>query len=173
MASLGPEGVPVSGGVFNLFAPTAATDARKMLYALPFYGLDGQPYLLDGFKDVRDHGSFDVWEANTTLYTVIREGHSRQGAVRATGILRIDLVHVLQMVASMQVTGSTSRHRARRDARALQRQLLRNPVAGLRDSRSCPRCRGVLREKKSLGPDLLCARSVRGGLAAVKNPRSR
>lgn len=101
----GPDGAAISAGVFNLFAPTASADARQMLYALPFYGQDGQPYLLDGFKDVRDHGSFDVWEANTTLYVVIREGHSRQGAVRATGVLRIDPLHVLKMVTSMQVTG--------------------------------------------------------------------
>jgi hypothetical protein len=32
-----------------------------MLYALPFIGSDGKSYLLDGFKDVRDHGHFDVW----------------------------------------------------------------------------------------------------------------
>lgn len=104
----GPQGARVSAGVFNLFAETDRPDVRKMLYALPFYGADGQPYLLDGYKDVRDHGSFDVWEANTTLYTVIREGHSRQGNVRACGVLTIDLSHVLRLVASTHVTGADS-----------------------------------------------------------------
>lgn len=108
----GPEGAPVSAGVFNLFVETGDAAARRMLYALPFYGLDGQPYLLDGFKDIRDHGSFDVWAANTTLYTVIREGHSRKGAVRATGVMRIDPVHALRMAATIRVTG---------DARAVER----------------------------------------------------
>jgi cholesterol oxidase len=37
-----------------------------MLYALPFVGTDGQPYLLDGFKVVRDDGRFDVWGATST-----------------------------------------------------------------------------------------------------------
>ncbi len=104
----GSEGAPISAGVFNLFAPSDRPDARKMLYALPFYGEDGQPYLLDGFKDVRDHGSFDVWESNTTLYTVIRHGHSRQGEVRASGILSIDLGHVLKLLASLHVTGAAN-----------------------------------------------------------------
>ena len=53
---------------------------RRMLYALPFVGADGQPYLLDGFKQVRDDGRFDVWGATSTLYTVIRAGHDRTGA---------------------------------------------------------------------------------------------
>ncbi|MFO0577944.1 MAG: GMC family oxidoreductase [Polyangia bacterium] len=104
----GPQGAPVTAGVFNLFVETGVESARKMLYALPFYGTDGNPYLLDGWKDIRDHGSFDVWESTTTLYTTIREGHDRDGAVRALGTLQIDLPLVLQLVASMHVTGTTN-----------------------------------------------------------------
>lgn len=104
----GAHGAQISAGVFNLFAETGQADARKMLYALPFYGEDGQPYLLDGFKDVRDHGHFDVWQANTTLYSVIREGHSRQGEIRATGILYIDLPQVLRLVSTMHVSGAAN-----------------------------------------------------------------
>jgi cholesterol oxidase len=103
-----PEGAPVTAGVFNLFVETGSESARKMLYALPFYGADGKPYLLDGWKDIRDHGSFDVWDATTTLYTAIREGHRRDGTVRALGTLHIDLPLVLQLVASMHVTGTTN-----------------------------------------------------------------
>lgn len=102
------EGASVSAGVFNLFVETGVENARKMLYALPFYGMDGKPYLLDGWKDVRDHGTLDVWESTTTLYTAVREGHSRQGTVIALGLLKIDLPSVLQLVASMQISGTSS-----------------------------------------------------------------
>lgn len=102
------EGAHVSAGVFNLFVETGVQNARKMLYALPFYGVDGKPYLLDGWKDVRDHGTFDVWESTTTLYTTVREGHSRQGAIVALGTLKIDVPSVLQLVASLQISGTQS-----------------------------------------------------------------
>jgi cholesterol oxidase len=62
----GPAGVPVSNGLFNLFVETGQMYDRRMLYALPFVGTDGQPYLLDGFKVVRDDGRFDVWGATST-----------------------------------------------------------------------------------------------------------
>src|SRR5262249_6344109 len=77
----GPEGAPVANGVFNLFVPTDREDERHMCYALPFRGADGRPYLLDGFKVVRGQGALEVWPATTTLYTVIRDGHSRQDPV--------------------------------------------------------------------------------------------
>jgi cholesterol oxidase len=84
-----PEGARVTSGVFNLFVPTDSAFERRMLYALPFFGSDGKPYLLDGFKEVRDHGAFDVWAATSTLYTVIRAGHERTDPICATGIMHI------------------------------------------------------------------------------------
>ncbi|HUO06684.1 MAG TPA: GMC family oxidoreductase [Candidatus Binataceae bacterium] len=98
-------GSPVIDGVFNLFVKGAPPNGRHMIYMLPFIGADGKPYLLDGYKDVRDHGRFDVWGAATTLYTVIREGHSRDGAVAATGIVRFHLSDLPAMMASFKVTG--------------------------------------------------------------------
>ncbi len=92
------DGAPVTAGVFHLFEPTDDFYARKMLYALPFYGADGNPYLLTGWKDVRDHGALDVWAATSTLYTVIRKGHDSQGPVAAAGVLHIlpqDFAHQL------------------------------------------------------------------------------
>lgn len=106
------EGAAVSAGVFNLFVVGDDPHARKMLYALPFYGADGNPYLLDGWKDIRDHEELnparDAWSSMTTLYTVIRDGHRRDGAVLATGVLRIELPAVLKLSASMRVIGAAS-----------------------------------------------------------------
>jgi len=103
-----PGGASVTSGVFNLFIPTESVFTRRMLYALPFYGADGKPYLLDGFKDVRDHGSFDVWEATSTLYTVIRAGHERTDPICATGIMHIlkrDFAHQMTTIRTIG-TGS-------------------------------------------------------------------
>ena len=103
------KGAPVTAGVFNLFVETQSENARKMLYALPFYGEDGQPYLLDGWKDIRDHGHLDVWESTTTLYTTVRRGHSRSGEALALGTLHIDLAGVLHLLSTLKITGATSK----------------------------------------------------------------
>jgi cholesterol oxidase len=104
----GPSGAPVANGVFNLFVPTGQAEQRKMLYWLPFTGTDGNPYLLDGFKDVKDNGRFDVWGATSTLFTVIRSGHDRSGAIVETGILHILIQDFMHQLTTFQVTGTTN-----------------------------------------------------------------
>ena len=99
-------GAPVTAGVFNMFEPTDSVFSRRMLYALPFYGADGRAYLLDGYKDVRDHGGFDVWGATSTLYTVIREGHSRGGRILGSGIIHVQKMDFIHQLTTMRVTGT-------------------------------------------------------------------
>ncbi len=103
----GPAGAPVSKGKFNLFVHERDGQfyRRKMLYHLPFTGLNGQNYIFEGFKDIRDHGRFDVWRSTTTLYSVIRDPH---GAAQATGILSIGFVDFLHLLASFRVTGTNN-----------------------------------------------------------------
>jgi cholesterol oxidase len=114
-----PEtGVLVSNGVFNLFAKGDRSYQRRMLYALPFIGSDGKRYLLDGFKDVRDHGQFDVWGATSTLYTVIRAGHSHNGEVVATGIMKIHVPDFLRQLTTFTAIGAEN---APQKAQALAR----------------------------------------------------
>jgi cholesterol oxidase len=112
------EGASVDGGVFNLFVSGDTENSRKMLYALPFTGSDGKPYLLDGFKDVRDHGHFDVWGSTSTLYTVIREGHDRTGNIVATGILKILIPDFMKQLTTFRAIGTDD---PVAKARALQR----------------------------------------------------
>ena len=102
----GVAGVPVRDGLFNLFVETGRAYDRRMLYALPFVGADGQPYLLDGFKQVHDDGRFDVWGATSTLYTVIRAGHDRAGSVLACGILHILVADFMQQLGTFTVSGT-------------------------------------------------------------------
>jgi cholesterol oxidase len=100
------DGAPVSNGVFNLFVGGDGPNSRKMLYALPFTGTDGKPYLLDGFKDVRDEGNFDVRGATSTLYTVIREGTTRSGTIVATGIMKILIPDFMKQLTTFRVLGT-------------------------------------------------------------------
>jgi cholesterol oxidase len=100
------EGAPVSAGVFNLFVSGDGADRRRMLYALPFLGSDGQMYLLDGWKDVRDHGNFDVWASTSTLYTRIRQGQDTGGPVAATGIIKIMIPDFMHQLTTFTVIGT-------------------------------------------------------------------
>jgi cholesterol oxidase len=103
-----PKGATVRRGVFNLFTQSDEFYERQMLYLLPFVGADGKRYLLDGFKEVKDHGNFDVWGATSTLYTVIREGHTKQGPVVATGVLKIHLTDFMEQLTTFRVLGTDS-----------------------------------------------------------------
>lgn len=102
----GSHGARVARGVVNLLVAGDSPASRLMLYALPFFGADGEPYLLDGFKDVRDHGSFDVWGSTTTLYTHLRRGHTPGGDVVATGILHLPAITFARQVVTARVTGT-------------------------------------------------------------------
>ncbi|MGZ3461750.1 MAG: GMC family oxidoreductase, partial [Archangium sp.] len=110
-----PEGARVDSGVFNLFTDTGSFYERRMIYLLPFTGLDGQRYLLDGYKEVKDHGSFDVWGATATLYTVIRRGTDKSGPVVSSGIIRLHLPDFMQQLSTFEVIGTTS-VQAKKDA---------------------------------------------------------
>ncbi|WP_437923706.1 GMC family oxidoreductase [Sorangium sp. So ce291] len=103
------EGAEVVNGVFNLFVKESNSRERKMLYALPFVGADGKHYLLDGTKEVFDDPGFDVWSDTTTLFTVIREGHSRSDPVVATGVLHILLPDFLEQLTTFRVGGTDDR----------------------------------------------------------------
>jgi len=88
-----------------------------MIYLLQFYGQDGRSYLLDGqklVKDMSDGGFVDeltlvprVWKANSTLYTYIREGHSRSGRVIATGIIHVRELDFAKQLTTFRVTGTS------------------------------------------------------------------
>jgi cholesterol oxidase len=103
----GPGGAAVTAGIFNLLV-SDGPHHRKVLYSLPFVGEDGQPYLLDGFKDVVDDEHFDVWGSTSTLYTVIRAGKTHDAPVRAAGVLHIHIPDFLRQLTTFQVPGATS-----------------------------------------------------------------
>jgi cholesterol oxidase len=81
-----------------------------MLYLLQFIGEDGQPYLLDGYKEVRDDPGFDAWSDNTTLYTSIRRGwETRAGArgpVVGQGIMHVRVRDFMKQVTTFRARNS-------------------------------------------------------------------
>lgn len=105
----GPGGARVGNGVVNLLVAGETPTSRRMLYALPFFGADGKPYLLDGYKDIRDRGNvFDIWTTTTTLYTCLRRGHTPGGEVLATGILHLPALTFPRQVVTMRATGTSA-----------------------------------------------------------------
>lgn len=100
------NGARVTHGVFNLFVHDG--DELRMLYALPFFGKDGKPYLLDGFKRVRRNDLIRVWPATTTLYTTIREGHTRSGRSLGVGIMRLTATDFARQLSTVRATGTRS-----------------------------------------------------------------
>jgi cholesterol oxidase len=100
-----PEGSRVRAGSLSLFVADRDSGFyhRKMIYHLLFTGRNGRDYVLEGFKDVRDHGYFDVWTSTTTLFMTISEPG---GSILATGILRISLPNFLQHLTTFEVSGT-------------------------------------------------------------------
>jgi cholesterol oxidase len=79
----------VERGRFNLYVGTAQPHTKNMRYSLQFTGNDGQPYLLAGFKEVRDDRRFDAWSDNTTLYTTIYRGTTPGAPVFGRGVIHV------------------------------------------------------------------------------------
>jgi cholesterol oxidase len=102
----GPEGAAIVGGRFNLFTRTDNFYRRKMLYSLPFHDLAGRQYALQGYKEVWDHGRFDVWPSTTTLYTKLVDEDDPELPTVATGVLRLNLPMFAQQLTTVRVTGT-------------------------------------------------------------------
>jgi hypothetical protein len=93
-SALGGDRLPVDGGVFELFAPTATPGRTAMRYRLPFASGTGEPLTLVGFKDIGDDPGFDLWRDTTSLSARVLEGHvdpegDSLAAERARGMLVI------------------------------------------------------------------------------------
>jgi len=98
----------VDDGRFNLFLDDDARGTRRMLYRLKFYGEDGQPYLLDGYKEIRDDPGLDVWADNTTLFSTIRRGWSLDGPVLGQGIIHVKVADFLEQLTTFRARNSPS-----------------------------------------------------------------
>src|SRR3546814_15395945 len=83
------DGIPASGGVFNLFAPTSESGLKLMVYELQLHHAR-QTYYLAGRKEVRgDRAGLDLWSDTTTLLTTLPEGPDATGAAIGAGVLTL------------------------------------------------------------------------------------
>jgi cholesterol oxidase len=104
----GPKGARIVGGSFNLFTDADGLYRRKMLYSLPFYGADGRYLILQGCKEVWDHGHFDVWGSTTTLYASLVDAGAPGRPALAQGVLRLTLPMFARQLTTMRITGASS-----------------------------------------------------------------
>jgi cholesterol oxidase len=114
---------PIDRGRFNLFIEDGAQGMRRMVYLVRFTGPDGTPYVLDGFKLVKDDAGIDLWSDNTTLFTSIRRD-GLDGPIIAQGILHIGVAGFLKLLSTIEVRNSTGRSAAARALARFQRFLL-------------------------------------------------
>jgi cholesterol oxidase len=105
----GPGGRPIVGGLFNLFTDADGLYRRNMLYSLPFHGRNGRHYLLEGHKDVWDHGNFDLWDSTTTLYTTLIDADDPSRPSLATGVLKLNLPMLARQMTTIRITGTGNR----------------------------------------------------------------
>jgi pimeloyl-ACP methyl ester carboxylesterase len=105
----GPDGKPIIGGLFNLFTDAGWLYRRNMQYSLPFHGQNGGHYILQGHKDVWDHGNFDVWGSTTTLYTTLIDADHPSRPSLATGVLKLSLPMFARQMTTMRITGPGNR----------------------------------------------------------------
>jgi cholesterol oxidase len=104
----GPPGARIGNGMVNLLVPGERPGARRVLYALPFFGPDGSHYLLDARKELPENGRLDLWDDATTIRFTIRRGHVAEGDPLAGGSLRQSVSSLVRQLVSTRVTGTGS-----------------------------------------------------------------
>lgn len=96
----------IEEGRFNLFVADPESNTKRLSYRLKFLGADGERYLLDGVKEVRDDPGFDSIADMTTLFTTIRKGWSIEGSAVAQGIVRVTLKGFLHQLTTIHARNS-------------------------------------------------------------------
>ncbi|MDX1812251.1 MAG: NAD(P)-binding protein, partial [Gammaproteobacteria bacterium] len=99
--------IPITGGAFNLFKPTADPDETHMIYEAAF-SHDDKDYYLAGKKLVKDDPGFDLWSDTTTLYTTLHEGDSTEGKIIGAGILSLGVKQLMALIATVEVPDAAS-----------------------------------------------------------------
>ena len=94
---------PVESGSLSLFAPTRSDLVAELTYELPFHDANGAPFLLSGYKTVRDDRGFDFWADTSRLDVTLHAGHDVSSPVVGRGVLRISVLGFLALFLSMRV----------------------------------------------------------------------
>jgi cholesterol oxidase len=97
------NGIPSTGGRFNLFSTEGEAGRRRMVYELGF-SHEGEDYYLAGFKDVHDDPGLDAWSDTTTLFTRLHRGRDTSGSVVGAGVLSLGVEELARMVGTLKAT---------------------------------------------------------------------
>jgi cholesterol oxidase len=98
----------IERGRFNMYVNTPQTHTRHMRYSLQFTASDGQPYLLTGFKELRDDRGWDAWSDNTTLFTTMYRGATPNAEVYGRGVIHVLIWDLVEQVASFRVHNTST-----------------------------------------------------------------
>jgi cholesterol oxidase len=101
------RGLQVDSGTFNLLQRMDSGRLR-MGYHVEFRSRDGDPYVLEGFKDVHNDHVVDLWYDTTALFTILRPADAVEGPDVYRGILRISPIALVPQVLSMRDPNSRS-----------------------------------------------------------------
>lgn len=93
----------IERGFFNLFVADSAAHTKHMRYSLHCTGSNGQSYLLEGYKEIRDDRGWDTWADNTTLFTTVHQGKTSDDPVFSRGIIHVRLWDFVEQLASFRV----------------------------------------------------------------------
>ncbi|HSU19821.1 MAG TPA: hypothetical protein VLI45_08790 [Acidobacteriaceae bacterium] len=103
--------MPSTSGVFKLFSPTGDPRMKYMVYELGF-NAGGKSYYMAGHKDVKQASVIDLWQATTTLYTLLHAGTDSSGPIAGAGIISLSLRDLFAMVPTMKPLNASSPQQA-------------------------------------------------------------
>jgi len=103
--------MPSTSGVFKLFSPTGDPRMKYMVYELGF-NAGGKSYYMAGHKDVKQASVIDLWQATTTLYTLLHAGTDSSGPVAGAGIISLSLRDLFAMIPTMKPLNASSPQQA-------------------------------------------------------------
>ena len=115
------DGMPATGGVFNLFKPAGTGGSRlgklfrgskaadgklkNFVYEMAFTQ-GGKTYYLAGRKNVGAGG--DLWGETTTLYATLHEGTDAKGPVIGAGILTLGPDDLAKLLSTVKVENAAN-----------------------------------------------------------------
>jgi cholesterol oxidase len=107
--SLSSQPLTVTAGEFRLFVEDPDhPHTRQMHYQMKMTTTAGRAYYFYGFKVIHDDPGFDAWTDNTTLYSTLYDGDSRQSPILGRGILIIHPEDFLRQLTTIQVTNAAT-----------------------------------------------------------------
>ena len=109
MPALSDKPMVVENGQFRLLedAPDSV-DTRRMQYEMDLVTAEGETYVFEGTKTLRDDPGFDLWRDTTTLASEIRRPEAPSEVV-ARGLLTIRIADLARQLTTVGTHGARSR----------------------------------------------------------------